>query len=74
MGIQIDAGLGDLNAFGFEEFLLKGSVRLADQDFAAFAYDAMPRDALSGRSGSHGAACSARAAGKTQELRKRPIR
>lgn len=74
MGIQIDAGLDDLNAFGFEEFSLKGSVRLADEDFAALAHDAMPRNALSGRSGSHSAPCTAGTAGETQELGERPIR
>jgi hypothetical protein len=74
VGIQIDAGLDDLNAFGFEEFLLKGSVRLANEDFAALAHDAMPWNAFSRGSGSHGAARTARTARQTQSLRERSIR
>ncbi len=59
---QVDAGLGDFDAFGFEEFFLEGGVGLADEDFAALADHAMPGNAFSRGSGGHGtpgAACAA---------------
>jgi hypothetical protein len=63
---NIHAGFEDVNAFGFEELFLEGSVRFADQDFAVGAEDAMPRDAFALRSGAHGAADGTCAAGYTQ--------
>jgi hypothetical protein len=62
MALKIHAGFDDLNAFAFEELLLKRGVWFADEEFAAFAENAMPRNAFSGRSGGHGSACAARAA------------
>ena len=73
MAFQVHAGLDDGYTFAFEEFSLQGSVRLADEDFAAFAEDAMPGDAFSGRSCGHGASSAARAAGKTQGFSQGPI-
>src|SRR5437667_11545994 len=65
MAFQVNAGLDDGDAFAFEEFSLQRSVRLANEDFAAFAEDAMPGDAFSGRGRGHGATRAARATGKT---------
>jgi len=62
MFFDVDAGLDDGNAFGFEELLLKGGVRLADQDFAVRTEDAVPGDAFALRRSAHGAAGGACAA------------
>jgi hypothetical protein len=59
MFFYVDAGFDDGNAFGFEELFLEGGVGFADKDFAVGAEDAVPRDALALRSGTHGAAGSA---------------
>jgi hypothetical protein len=53
---HIDAAFGHLDAFAFEKFALKGSVRLADEEFAARSDDTMPRDSFAGRTTRHGAA------------------
>ncbi len=74
MGFQVDAGFDDFYAFGFEELFLQRGVRLADEDFAAFANDAVPGNAFSGRSCGHGAAGAARATVEAQGFRQRPIR
>lgn len=66
MFFHVDAGFHDAHAFGFEELFLEGGVGLADQDFSVGAEDAMPRDAFALRSGAHGAACGACAAGEPQ--------
>jgi hypothetical protein len=42
--VHVNAALGHLDAFGFEEFALKGSVRFADEEFAASSHDTMPWD------------------------------
>src|SRR5713226_4871529 len=73
VAFQVHARLSDFDAFAFEEFSLQGSVRLADEDFAALTDDAMPGDALSGGSGSHSAASGARAASQAQGFSERPI-
>src|SRR5947199_8401672 len=74
MAFQAHAGLDDGYTFAFEEVSLQGSVRLADEAFAAFAEDAMPGDAFSGRSCVHGASTAAGAPGTTQGITQRPIR
>src|SRR6266404_5497657 len=72
VALQVHTRLNDFDAFAFEEFSLEGSVRLANEDFAALADDAMPGNAFSGGCGSHSASCAARAAGEAQGFRKRP--
>ena len=66
MFFDVDAGFDNGNAFGFEELSLEGGVGFADEDFAVGAEDAVPGDALALRSGAHGAAGGAGAAGETQ--------
>src|SRR6267154_6290921 len=73
VALQVHTRLNDFDAFAFEEFSLEGSVRLANEDFAALADDAMPGNAFAGRSGGHGASCAARAARKAQCFCQRPI-
>jgi|SRR5580658_7770785 hypothetical protein len=60
---NVNAGFDDGNAFGFEELFLERGVWFADQDFAVGAEHAVPRDGLASRSGAHGAAGGAGAAG-----------
>jgi len=73
MALQLDAQLGNMDAFAFEELFLKGSVRLAYEDFPVFADDAMPRYALTGGRRCHRAACAARAATETQNSSYGPV-
>jgi len=73
VAFQVYARLDDCDALAFEEFSLQGSVRLANEDFAALTDDAMPGDALSRGSGSHSAASGTRAARKAQGFSERPI-
>jgi hypothetical protein len=74
MGPQVDAGFDDLDAFGFQELFLQRGVGFADQDFAAFAHHAMPRNAFSGGRRSHGSPGAARSTREAQNLSQRPIR
>src|SRR5260370_31683794 len=69
VAFQVHARLSDFYPFAFEEFSLQGSIRLANEDFAAFTDDAMPGNAFAGRSGGHGASCAARAAREAQGFR-----
>jgi hypothetical protein len=62
MALQVHAGFDDLDAFTLEELFLERGVWFANEEFAAFAENAMPGNAFSGRSGGHGAACAARTA------------
>src|SRR5713226_5764156 len=73
VAFQVHTRLNDFDAFAFEEFSLEGSVRLADENFAALPDDAMPGNTFSGRSGCHSASCAARAAWEAQGFRQRPI-
>src|SRR5467141_2766541 len=73
VALQVHTRLNDFDAFAFEEFSLEGSVRLANEDFAAIADDAMPGNAFSGGCGCHSASFAARAAGEAQGFRQRPI-
>lgn len=73
MEFDIQAGFGEGHALTFEEFSLERCVRLANQEFAAGAYDAMPGDAFSRGAGGHGAACSPASAREAQRLSERPI-
>ena len=66
MFLEVDPGFDELYALAFEEFSLERSVGLADEDFSAFADDAMPGNSFAGRSGGHGPARGARAPGKAQ--------
>src|SRR5258708_21116657 len=66
VAFQVHARLSDFYPFAFEEFSLQGSIRLANEDFAAFADNAMPGNALAGRSGGHGASSASRTAGEAQ--------
>ena len=70
---EVHAGLDDANSLAFEKLFLEGSVRFADEDFAAFANDAVPRDASSRGSGGHGAASSACTARQAESLSEAPI-
>src|SRR5258706_5822305 len=74
VAFQVHTRLNDFDAFAFEEFSLEGSVRLANEDFAALADDAMPGNTFSRGSGGHGASRAARAAWEAQGFRQRPIR
>src|SRR5258707_1069909 len=69
VAFQVHARLSDFYPFAFEEFSLQGRVRLANEDFAAFTDDAMPGNALAGRSGGDGGSCAARAARGAQGFR-----
>jgi hypothetical protein len=66
MTLQVDAALDDGDAFTFEKFFLKRGVRLADEDLAVCAKDAVPGDTFSARSCGHGAACGSCAPRETQ--------
>lgn len=62
MTLQVDAALDNGDAFTFEKFFLKRGVRLADEDLAVCAKDAMPGDsstAWSCRHGPAGGSCAA---------------
>lgn len=48
MELEIDAAFGHGDAFGFKELTLETGVGFADEEFAAGAEDAMPRDAFAG--------------------------
>lgn len=67
MALQIDARFSELDPFTFKKFSLQRGVRFANQNFAAFAENAMPGNASSGRGGGHRASSGARAAGQAQE-------
>ncbi len=73
MLLKIDAKLDDWHSFAFKKFFLQRGVRLADEDFAVGAEDAMPGDAFAARSGAHGAACGAGAAAKVQSFSKASV-
>ena len=65
MELHVDAALGHLNAFGFEELSLQGSVWFADEKFPTCTDDAMPGNSFARRATSHGAAsrsCASRKA------------
>src|SRR5260370_18906447 len=72
VAFQVHARLSDFDAFAFEEFSLQGSVRLADEDFAALTDDAMPGNAFAGRSGGQGPCGAVRAAGAGPGFRAGP--
>ena len=74
MALQIDAGFEDIHAFGFKKLSLKRGIGLADQDLAILADDAVPGDAFSRRSGSHGAPRASCSAAQTQSSSYGPIR
>ena len=66
MALQLDAQLGNMDAFAFEELFLERGVGFADEEFAATADYAMPGDAFSGRCGGHGASCASGATAQAQ--------
>ena len=61
---------GELRSLGFKKHALLAGVRLAWKQPSAGADHAVPRNALSGGSSSHGKADSARAAGNSQHFGK----
>ena len=71
---EVYSRLDDGNAFALQKFFLEGSVRLANENLAAFANHAVPRDAFSGGCGSHGSTCSTGAAGQAKSFSKAAIR
>jgi hypothetical protein len=73
MTFQDHARLGDSDAFGFKELALKRSVRFTNEEFSALANDALPGNALPGRSSGHGVADGASASTKAQNPSNRPI-
>lgn len=73
MQFHVDAALGHFDAFGFEEFSLKGGVRLADQEFAICADDAMPRNAFARRATCHSASCGSSPAREAEGFGNSPI-
>ena len=66
MKLHVDAAFGHEDAFGFEEFSLKGSVRLADEKLPVRSDYAVPRDAFSGGATCHGTTGGSGAAGQAQ--------
>jgi hypothetical protein len=73
MLFEIEAGFPESDALAFEKLSLQGSVRLTDQELAASADDAMPRNAFAGRTCGHGPTCCAATARKAQRFRERSI-
>jgi hypothetical protein len=71
--LHVDAALGHLNAFGFEEFSLQGGVGLTDQKLSACAQNAMPGNSPSGRTTRHGATCGSCAAWQAQRASYCPV-
>ena len=63
---QVHAKFNDGDTFGFEKLFLEQSVWATNEDFSAVADHAVPRNAFSRRSASHGASGGARASGQTQ--------
>ena len=74
MPFQVDAALGHLHAFAFEEFALQGGVGFTDQELSASSENAVPGNALAARRCSHGMACGAGAPFEAQSFRDGPIR
>jgi hypothetical protein len=72
--LEVDPGFDDRDPFALEKFFLQGSVRLTNEDFAAFSDYAVPGDALAGRRRGHRAASTACASAETQSSSQRPIR
>jgi hypothetical protein len=73
MSFQVHARFNYGDAFAFEKLSLEGSVRFANQDFAALANNAMPGNSLARRSRSHRAARASRSARKAQGFSELPI-
>lgn len=63
---QVHAKFNDGDTFGFEKFFLEQRVWATNQDFSAVADHAVPGNALSRRSGGHGASRGARATGQPE--------
>lgn len=63
---QADALLYNPHTFSLEQMLLERSVGLANQDPAAAANDAVPGNALAGRTCSHGVADGASSSAQAQ--------
>ena len=74
VSLQVHTKFNDGNSFGFEKLFLEQGVWAANEDFSAVADHAVPGNAFSGRSGSHGASGGARAAGQTKGSGKPSIR
>src|SRR5215469_14103604 len=66
--LQVHTKLYEGDAFTFEKFSLKQSMRAANEDFAAVADHTMPGNAFSGGSGGHSASGGARPARQTKSL------
>lgn len=62
MLLHIDTRFQDVNAFGLQELFLERSVRLANEDFAVRAKDAVPGYSFALRSRAHSPAHGASAA------------
>jgi hypothetical protein len=65
VGWQIYVGAGECDSFGFQELALELGVRIAEEDAAAAAEDAVPGDSAAGWAGGHcasGGACATREA------------
>jgi hypothetical protein len=72
--LHVDATFGHLNAFGFEKFSLKGSIRFTDQKPSPCTKNTMPGNAFAGRAAGHGSTRGTSAAGEAQSSRDGPIR
>jgi hypothetical protein len=70
---HVHAALRDLNAFGFEEFALERGIRLADEDSAPSAENAMPGYPFAAGSGAHSAPRRAGTALQAHSLSYGPI-
>lgn len=68
MRAQVHSHSGELRSFRFEEHALLAGVRLARKEPSTSADDAVPRNALPGRSTSHSKADGARASRDAQHL------
>jgi len=66
VSLQVHTKFHDGNSFGFEKLFLQQRVWAANEDFSSVADHAVPGNAFSRRSGSHGASGGARATRQTQ--------
>jgi hypothetical protein len=71
--LQIDAGFQQRNPLALQELALQGSVRFANQQFAAATHHAVPRYAFSRGRCRHCSARGSRPAAQLQSLGQRPI-
>ncbi len=74
MELHVDAAFGHLNAFGFKELTLQGSVRFANEELSASAENPMPGNRFARRASSHRPARGSGATRQAQGPSNGPIR